>query len=74
MQVIVEPRLTGNQWYLSAAPGIIDTIEYAYLEGEQGLFTEQRNGFEVDGLEVKARLVFGTKAIDWRGLYKNAGA
>lgn len=74
LQVVVEPRLTGNQWYLSAAPGMIDTIEYAYLEGEQGLFTEQRNGFEVDGLEVKARLVFGTKAIDWRGLYKNAGA
>lgn len=74
LQVIVEPRLTGNQWYLSAAPGVIDTIEYAYLEGEQGLFTEQRNGFEVDGLEIKARLVFGTKAIDWRGLYKNSGA
>lgn len=74
LQVIVEPRLTGNQWYLSAAPGVIDTIEYAYLEGEQGLFTEQRNGFEVDGLEIKARLVFGCKAIDWRGLYKNAGA
>lgn len=74
LQVIVEPRLTGNQWYLSASPGVIDTIEYAYLEGEQGLFTEQRNGFEVDGLEIKARLVFGTKAIDWRGLYKNPGA
>lgn len=74
LQVIVEPRLTGNQWYLSANPGMIDTIEYAYLEGENGLFTEQRNGFEVDGLEIKARLVFGTKAIDHRGLYKNAGA
>ncbi len=74
LKVIVEPRLTGNQWYLAAAPGMIDTIEYSYLEGENGLFTEQRNGFEVDGLEIKARLVFGTKAIDWRGLYKNSGA
>lgn len=74
LNVIVEPRLTGNQWYMAAAPGMIDTIEYAYLEGETGLFTEQRTGFEVDGLEIKARLVFGAKAIDYRGLYKNAGA
>jgi hypothetical protein len=74
LSVIVEPRLTGNQWYLASAPGLIDTIEYAYLEGEGGLFTEQKTGFEVDGLQIKARLVFGAKAIDHRGLYKNAGA
>jgi DNA-directed RNA polymerase subunit F len=74
LQVIVEPRLSGDTWFLSSSPGMIDTIEYAYLEGEQGLFTEQRNGFEVDGLEIKARLVFGAKAIDWRGLYRNPGA
>ena len=74
LKVIVEPRLTGNQWYLIADPGMIDTIEYAYLEGENGLFTEQRQGFDVDGLEIKARLVFGAKAIDYRGFYKNNGA
>lgn len=73
-QIIVEPRLTGNQWYLAASPNQIDTIEYSFLDGEGELFTEQRNGFEVDGLQIKARMVFGAKAIDWRGLYKNAGA
>lgn len=72
--VIVEPRLTGNQWYLAAAPGLIDTIEYAYLEGEQGIVTETRPGFDVDGLEIKARLVFAAAPIDFRGLYKNQGA
>lgn len=74
LTVIVEPRLTGNQWYLAAKPGAIDTIEYAFLDGEGELFTEQRVGFDVDGLEIKARMVFGAKAIDHRGLYKNAGA
>lgn len=74
LEVIVEPRLTGNQWYLSATPGMIDTIEYAFLEGEGELYTEQRLGFEVDGLEIKARMCFGAKAIDWRGMYKNPGA
>lgn len=74
LQVIVDARITGNQWYLYAAPGLVDTFEYAYLEGEQGVFTETREGFDVDGLEIKARLVFGAGWIDYRGVYKNAGA
>ncbi|WP_256203127.1 prohead protease/major capsid protein fusion protein [Pseudomonas sp. ML96] len=74
LTVIVDARITGNQWYLYAAPGVVDTFEYAYLEGEQGVFTETREGFEVDGMEIKARLVFGAAWIDFRGAYKNAGA
>ncbi|WP_224795842.1 prohead protease/major capsid protein fusion protein [Pseudomonas fluorescens] len=74
LTVIVDARITGNQWYLFAAPGSIDTFEYAYLEGEQGVFTETREGFEVDGMEIKARLVFGAGWIDYRGAYKNPGA
>lgn len=74
LTVIVDARITGNQWYLYAAPGMVDTFEYAYLEGEQGVFTETREGFEVDGMEIKARLVFGAAWIDYRGAYKNAGA
>ena len=35
---------------------------------------ETRNGFDVDGVEIKCRLDFGAKAIDWRGLYRNPGA
>lgn len=74
LTVIVDARITGNQWYLYAAPGVVDTFEYAYLEGEQGVFTETREGFEVDGMEIKARLVFGAAWIDYRGAYKNPGA
>lgn len=74
LEIIVEPLLTGNQWYIAAAPGTVDTIEYAFLEGDGELFTEQRQGFEVDGLEIKARMVFGAAAIDHVGLYKNPGA
>jgi hypothetical protein len=74
LEVVVDPRILGNAWHLSATPALVDTIEYSYLEGEQGLFTETRQGFEVDGLQIKARHVFGAKAIDWRGMYKNAGA
>ena len=74
---IAEPRLdvaSGTAWYLAANPAQIDTIEFAYLEGQQGAYIETRNGFDVDGVEIKCRLDFGAKAIDWRGLYKNPGA
>jgi hypothetical protein len=74
---IAEPRLDAaslTAWYLAANPTQIDTIEYAYLEGQEGAYIETRNGFDVDGVEIKCRLDFGAKAIDWRGLYKNAGA
>lgn len=70
---IIEARIPGNAWFFAADPSAIDTVEYSFLEGENELFTEQRNGFEVDGLEIKARMVFGAKAIDWRGINKNPG-
>lgn len=77
LTVISEPRLdpgTGAvPWYLMASPAAIDTIEYAYLEGQEGVAMETRMGFDVDGMEIRARLDFGAKAIDWRGLYKNPG-
>jgi Mu-like prophage major head subunit gpT. len=74
---IVEPRLhDGSQtaWYGAADPNTVDTVEYAYLEGHEGVFTETKAGFEVDGLAVKCRHVVGAKAIDHRGLYKNPGS
>ncbi len=77
LQVIAEPRLDAASiisWYLASDPSQIDTIEYAYLEGNEGVYLESRTGFDVDGVELKARLDFAAKAIDWRGFYKNPGA
>lgn len=79
MDLIVEDRLYKagaagiSPWLLIGDPAQWDTIEYAYLEGDEGLFTETRVGFEVDGVEVKGRLDFGAKAIDARPFYKNIG-
>lgn len=76
LQVIVEPRLDANSttaWYLVADPAMIDTIEYCYLQGQEGIYTETRQGFNVDGVEVKARLDFGVAPVEYRGMQKNAG-
>ena len=35
---------------------------------------ESRAGFEVDGLQIRARLDFGGGALDYRGVYANPGA
>lgn len=74
---VVEPRLDGTSstaYYLICDPAQCDTVEYGYLEGQEGVYTESRMGFDVDGLEIKARLDFGTKALDFRGMARNVGA
>lgn len=75
--VIVEPRLDAastTAWYMAADPGQLDLIEHARLTGQEGIFTETRYGFDVDGVEFKAREDFGAQILDWRGVYKNTGA
>lgn len=77
LEVVVDPRLDANSataWYLAADPMVLDTIEYSYLETEQGPVVEAREGFEVDGVEVKVRLDFGAGVLDHRGFWKNPGA
>lgn len=71
MSVIVDPRITTKNWFMVAAPNSIDTIEYAFLDGQGDFYTETKQGFDVDGLEVKVRMFFAAKAIDHRGMYKN---
>ena len=71
---ITEPRLDANSttsWYLISDNSAIDTIEYCYLEGQQGIYIETRQGFDVDGIEIKVREDFAASAIDFRGLQKN---
>ncbi|NIB44820.1 Clp protease ClpP [Pseudomaricurvus alkylphenolicus] len=77
MELLVEARLDGDsevKWYGAASSNRIDTIEYAYLEGQEGAYLETRQGFDVDGVEMKVRLDFGAGVIDYRGLYRSTGA
>lgn len=77
LELVVDPRLdavSATAWYLAASAATIDTIEYSYLESAQGPEIIIQDGFDVDGLQMKGRLDFGAGAIEWRGLYKAAGA
>ena len=77
LETIVEPILDSNSataWYLAAGNSQIDTVEYCYLDGAEGPIIDSEPGFETDGISYKCRLDFAAKAIDYRGLYKGAGA
>lgn len=75
LKPIVTPRLANAaKWYLVADPSAIEMFVHAYLAGQEGVYTEQRFGWEVDGIQVKTRLDFGVGVNDYRGIVLNAGA
>lgn len=74
LNVAVEPRLDTaslTAWYLVA--GNQSALEYGYLDDAQGIQTIQREGFEVDGMEIKARLDFGCGWVAPVGWVKSTG-
>ena len=75
MSLVVEPRLSSaTRWYVTADPGEIDGLEFAYLSGNEGPQVESRSGWDVDGVEIRVILDFGAGFIDHRGWFMNAGA
>lgn len=61
-------------WYVIADPTLVDTVEVAFLDGQEEPTIETDRGFEVDGIKFKVRLDFGAAPVDWRGMFKNAGS
>jgi len=76
LQPIVEARLDASSttaFYGACDPGQMPTIDYGYLQGQEGVFLETKEGWRVDGVEVKVRHDFGAKAVNHRGLQKSNG-
>jgi HK97 family phage prohead protease len=74
LTLLVEPRLSGNGWYVFADPGAMPVLEYAYLSSAQGPQMASREGWDVLGVEFRVVLDFGAGVVDHRGAYRNAGA
>ncbi|ENB8114907.1 Clp protease ClpP, partial [Escherichia coli] len=75
LDIIVDPRLddiSEKQWYMLSAQGT-DTIEVAYLDGNDEPYLEQQEGFIVDGVAWKVRIDAGVAALDYRGMVKSGG-
>lgn len=72
--VVADAELTDSDaWYLVADATQHDTIEVTYLNGVETPRLETRQGFDVDGIEYKVAFDCGVSALDFRGVYKNAG-
>lgn len=72
--VIADAELTDpDAWYLVADASQHDTIEVTYLNGVETPRLETRQGFDVDGIEYKVAFDCGVSALDFRGVFKNAG-
>lgn len=74
LTIIVEPRLSGNTWYLASDPSGIDGLYYCYMNGNAGLRSNRDDDFGTDSIKFGVRGEFGAQAIDYRGWYKNPGA
>jgi len=76
-EVVADARLDGTStavWYAAGNPAVHDTIEVAYLDGNQAPTLEQQGGWTVDGVEFKVRMDAAVKALDHRALAKSTGS
>lgn len=70
LELVVEARLPGDAFYVLADSGSIDTLERAWLEADNGPVIEQEDTFSTDARFYKARHVFASRWLDWRGAVK----
>lgn len=71
---ICDANITGTKWYLAASPDQADTIEVAFLDGNEAPTLEERVSSDILGTEYWCYGDATAKALDFRGLYYNAGA
>jgi hypothetical protein len=74
LTVVVDPRISGNAWYVSADPAMIDTIELVHLESEPGptVLTVQ-NPMKPGSINIICEHNAGASVLDFRGMYSNPG-
>lgn len=74
--VIADARLDASSaisWYGSANSGMHDTIEVSYLDGQDTPYLESKDGWNVDGVEMKVRIDAAVSPLDFRTMAKNPG-
>ncbi|MCG7548577.1 prohead protease/major capsid protein fusion protein [Pseudoalteromonas sp. Of7M-16] len=75
MQLLVEPRISAvNEQQYHVFSNMLDTFEYAYLAGEEEMYTETYTSHDIDGMKILVRKDFGAGWIDHRGTAMATGA
>lgn len=71
--IVGSPRITSPHRFLFADPSVAPVIEVAFLEGQSSPVLETKDGWDVDGAEMKVRFDYGVKEVDYRGAIHNVG-
>ncbi|MBA3881060.1 MAG: hypothetical protein C0500_15265, partial [Sphingobium sp.] len=74
LELLVDPRLSANPWYVFGAPNVSPGLEYAYLNGATGPQIEMSPGWNTLGEEYRCTLDFGAGWTEHRAAYRNPGA
>ncbi|WP_238372429.1 prohead protease/major capsid protein fusion protein [Heliomarina baculiformis] len=74
LSLLVEPRITDDQWFVFADPARVASLVYGYLASAQGVQIQRAEAWDTLGIKYRAFLDFGTGWSDWRGAYRNAGS
>lgn len=74
LSLLVEPRLTGETWYVFADPARLAAMQYAYLSSAQGVQIQRTEAWDTLGMKFRAFLDFGAGWMDWRGAHQIPGA
>lgn len=73
VQVVADHRLdtfNSSGWFVAAR---MNTVCVGFLNGQTQPFLESRDGWSIDGVELKVRIDAAATASDYRGLYYNDG-
>jgi phage head maturation protease len=73
LSLLVEPRLTGQTWYVFADPARLAAMQYAYLSSAQGVQIQRTEAWDTLGMKFRAFLDFGAGWLDWRGAHRIPG-
>lgn len=71
---VSDPRIADGSWYLVANPSQAELLQVATLPGRESVEIEDRIDFRTDGIEIKARHIFGAGLMGWIGAIYNPGA
>jgi signal peptide peptidase SppA len=80
LEAVIEGELgagaggSDTAWYLAADTNEAEHIEYAFLEGLEAPVIQMQPSFDRLAIRSRCYHAFGTKAIDYRGVQKHAGA
>ena len=70
LTILVVPAISDETWFLAGDANEADGLIYAHLSGDAGPVVDTRVGFDVDGIEWKIRLDFGSAFIGAQGWVK----